>query len=146
MTPSLTADEPRIATFARMRSEVSVVFRGRSAYTECKSPVYIYSLSSIYLYPGRGEGSEGVSLEGETVWTRHRGNVCEDELLQRSDGRAGSRAAAVRSGDGRRTARLAAASCGFTILYETNWGSPENTRVLYWGLIRFFFHKTQIDW
>lgn len=81
-----------------------------SVYTEWKTITCLFSLS-VHTVITEG-GFWGVCSGGDTLLNL----VCEDELHQRSDGRAvgraDSRAAAVRSGDGKRPARLAKANCG----------------------------------
>lgn len=70
---------------------------------------FFHFLFSFYLNV-RLKPSVEVCPEGESLWIGHSEDVCRHELLQRSDGWAGSRAAAVRSGDGRKPVRLAEAS------------------------------------
>lgn len=91
----------------------TLVFRGQSVSTQWKKQSlctpFFHFLFSFYLN-GRLKPSLGVCPEGESLWNGHSEDVCRHELLQRSDGWAGSRAAAVRSGDGRKPVRLAEAS------------------------------------
>lgn len=91
----------------------ALVFRGQSVSTQWKKQSlctpFFHFLFSFYLN-GRLKPSPGVCPERESLWIGHSEDVCRHELLQRSDGWAGSRAAAVRSGDGRKPVRLAEAS------------------------------------
>lgn len=98
-----SADQPRIATFARMRSGWHL-FSGIGQLIHIEENnhcVHFFPFLITYSLHRALLGSRKVSSAGEPRWIQHWEDVCKDELLQRSDGWAGSRAAAVRSGDGR---------------------------------------------